>query len=318
MLIARLAGIAALILAMAPAGARAQSALITQATDAVATMEAALNIPIVILDRTGDDPGEFWYQAMRSLCDKTGDNWCEGDVQVLQDTTNMLGWARVLTYTPEGSSTPKRVCAILPPSPGVSPGFVAQGIAGGGAFSYTELPSQEEAEAYLYLIHAAACGSTGGNDATEQKRSDAFAALALTLMEGSSSFVSGRDVSPARRFGSFRNGGTTGWAVSVGERILLDLWKGQTVSTLQASGCAATGVASTSIDTLGIPRDRALPPGQNCSGNYRTGSVTDGNLWLWMGGATQPYTAFQTFPSAADGIRYAWQTAGSIASQGAR
>ncbi len=317
MLIARLAGIAALLLALAPAGARASS-LVDQALGALPVMESVSGMPIVVLARTGDDPGAFWLSAMQDLCSKTGDNWCEGDVQVLQDTTNLLGWARVLTYTPEGASAPKKVCAILPPAPGVSPGFVAQGIAGGGAFSYTELPSQEEAEAYLYLIHLAACASTGANDAQEQRRSDAFAALSLTLMEGSSSFVSGREVSPARRFAGFRNAQTTGWAVSVGERILLDLWKGQAVTALQASGCAATGVASTSIDTLAIPRDRALPPGQNCAGNYRTGTVTDGNLWLWMGGTSQPYAAFQTFPSAEEGIRYSWQTAASLSTQTAR
>ena len=308
----RLAGLAALALASLATPASAQS-LVTNAIGVVSALERATGMPIAILERTGDDPGAFWYSAMQTLCSKTGDNWCEGDVQVLSDTTNLLGWARVLTYTPQGSSTTKRVCAILPPQPGVSAGYVATGLAGGGVFSYRDLPSQEEAEAYLYLIHAAACMSSGQNAGAEQQRSDAFATLTLTLMEGDQSFLSGSDVSAGRKFAAFRNAGANGWAAGVGERILIDYWKGQVADNLRnARGCNVTVVASQSIDTQSIQRDPSLSPLASCGSNS-TGTVSDSNLWLWgQAGSIPSYGAFASFGSMDDGVKYAWGAAGSI------
>ena len=323
-----LAAILAISVAGLATGARAQS-LPAAAASIIPSLEKATGMPIVILERTGDDPGDFWYRAMKSLCAKTGDNWCEGDVQVLTDTTNILGWSRVLTFRPEGGATDKKVCVVLPPAPGVSAGYVATGLAGGGVFGWRELPTQPQAEAYLYLLHAAGCMATGSNEATELKRSDAFAALALTLLEGNQAFVNASGTTPSRTFATFRSQEAIRWSVSVGERVLLDLWKGQAAAALRSgSGCAADVVASTRIDTQSIQRAPALPAGQDCttrSAGTASGQVSDENLWLWTSagsfGAYWPtvslpaYSPFAGFASVDEGVAYAWTTAGSIASQ---
>jgi hypothetical protein len=304
--------------------------LAAQAVALVPMLERVTSMPMVVLERTGDDPGQFWYKAMQALCAKTGDNWCEEDLTSLTDTTNLLGWSRVMTYRPrdskgnqgiEGGIT-KSVCVILPPKPGVSAGFTAIGLSGGGAYLTEELPSDEEAEAFLYLTHAASCMSTGGDQAAETRRSDAFAALALTLLEGNPNFVSGRAASPGRMFSAYRSGEAVRWSVSVGERVLLDLWKRKTVALLQAGGCSATLADSTEMDTQSIPRAGSLPQDGDCRGNRnwsRQGSVSDGNLWLWGGVGIplppEPYTPFMSFGSVEEGVRYAWTTAGSIAKQ---
>jgi hypothetical protein len=321
--------------AYAPTPARA-AGLVDSAIQAVSAMERATGVPIVILERTGDDPGQFWYLASQALCAKTGDNWCEEDLQVLSDTTNLLGWSRVLNYTPktgqQGGVTvgagAKSVCVILPPKPGVSAGFVAIGLSGGGSYSYAELPTDDEAEAYLYLIHAAGCAASGGDAAADQKRADAFASLTLTLLEGNGSFVSGAAVSPARKFATFRNQEAVRWSVSVGERTLLDLWKGQAAGILRSQyGCNANVVDSADIDTQSIQRT-SLPRGGDCTsrnGGQPQGSVEDGNLWAWTSGGAagtpavamppQAYSPFMGFPSVDDGVRYAWTTSASIAQQ---
>lgn len=321
-----LAAFAAGVLSISQADA--QSALASQAITAIESLERATQMQIVILERTGDDPGQFWYRSMQKLCQKTGENWCEQDLtQVLTDTTNPLGWARVLSYTaPSGQ---KKVCAILPPKQGISEGYVATGLSGGGIYDYRDLPTSEEAEAFLYLMHAGHClaSSDGGAD---QKRADAFAALSLTLIEGNSVFVPGRDVTPARKFSFYRNREASRWAVSVGERVLLDLWKREAAAALQQRfSCQATVVDSTNIDTQAIQRQASLPPDADCTtraGGAR-GNVSDENLWLWTVGGTfgggwptvglppQPYSPFKSFPSMDAGVAYAWETSGSIAAQ---
>ncbi len=141
---------------------------------AVESLEKMSGLPIVFLDRTGDDPGQFWYRAMQKLCTKTGDNWCDDDLTSLRDTTNPIGWSRVLTYrTPQG--TEKKVCVILPPNPGVSAGYVATGLSSGNIYSWQELPTSAEAEAFLTLMHGANCLNTS-EDQQQQEGVEALPA----------------------------------------------------------------------------------------------------------------------------------------------
>jgi len=334
----RLRSAAALCLGLflAAPHAHAQSALPSQAVAVITALERVTKMPIAVLERTGDDPGQFWYRAAAILCKKTGDNWCEEDLQILTDTTNPMGWARVLTYIPRDASgnqgkVAKKVCVILPPRPGISEGYAAAGLAGGGAYTHDELTSSAETEAFLYLMHAGNCQNVNG-DAKEEKRADAFAALTLTLLEGDPAFLSGADVTPARKFSTYRNRESTSWAVSVGERILIDLWKREAAEVLKtAYSCDARVVPSQNINTQGIQRDQALPAGQDCTNTMGPprGDVTDGNLWLWTGGRggfygapaakvplpPKPYQPFKGFATLDEAVKYAWQTAGSIAAQ---
>lgn len=322
--------LAAASLQVAPANA--QSGLAQIAVDAIASLERAGKMDIVVLERTGDDPGQFWYRAMQKLCQKTGENWCDQDLtQVLTDTTNTLGWARVLTYK-TAAGAQKKVCTILPPKEGISAGYTATGMAGGGTvFDWRDLPTSSHAEAFLYLMHAGSCLSEGSNAALDEKRADAFAALTMTLIEGSPAFVPAQGVTPARKFSFFRNRESTRWAVSLGERILLDLWKKEAADQLrQRNSCQTTVVASTNLDTESIQRQTGLPPDADCTtrAGAPRGNVSDENLWLWTGAGAvlgagwpttslppQPYSPFKSFGSFDEGVAYAWATAGSIASQ---
>ena len=81
-------------------------------------------------------------------------------------------------------------------------------------------------------------------------------------------------------------------------------------------------IPSDQIDTQSIQRDASLPPGGDCLSTAtggRQGTVTDADLWLWgpagVSMPPQPYSGFMSFPTTEDGVRYAWTTAGSIATQ---
>lgn len=317
----------ALVALLAPGLALAQD-LSGTAQRAVESLEKMSGLPIVFLERTGDDPGQFWYRAMQKLCKKTGDNWCDDDLTSLRDTTNPIGWSRVLTYrTPQG--TEKKVCVILPPNPGVSAGYVATGLSGGNIYSWQELPTSAEVETFITLMHGANCLNTS-EDQQQAKRADAFAAMTLALIQGDGAFVSARDVTPARKFALYRFGESTRWAVNVAERILLDQWKDEAVAALSARNrCDAKAVASQNLATDSLQRDISLPQGEDCvatMGGASKGTVTDGNLWLWttgqpgsnapvLGLPPAPYTAFKGFQSFDAAIIYAFKTAETIASQ---
>ncbi len=318
-----------LALACAACGtASAQSAgpVATQAQYVVSQLPAITGVPIVTLTRSDNDLAGFYSGAMQSLCSATGTNWCDTDLySVLTDTTNPLGWARVLTYADANGAT-RTVCAILPPSPSVSGSYVASGLSGGSVPDWRDLPTDDEAQAWLLMEYGGICQSTAG-DTTEEKRADAFASLSLTLVEGSGVFVAARDVSPARKFSFYRNQSANAWAVNTGERILLELWKGEAAQSLSSGGCSATAVAATDLDTPDIKRDAQLSGG-DCTGQSPQGTVTDANLWLWTYGASGlsaswptvnlppvNYTPFMTFQSLSAGVTYAWTAAGSLAAQ---
>lgn len=323
------ATVLALALAAAPLGAAsAQVAgpVAQQAQYVVSQLPAVTGVPIVTLARSDSDLAGFYSGAMTSLCSSTGTNWCDTDLyNVLTDTTNPLGWARVLTYVDNGGAT-KSVCAILPPSPSVSGSYVASGLSNGSVPDWRDIPTDDEAQAWLLMEYGGICQGTTGSD-VEEKRADAFASLALTLVEGNGVFVAARDVSPARKFSFYRNQAVNAWAVNTGERILLELWKGQAAQQLASGGCGASAVASTDLDTPDIKRDAYLTSG-DCTGQFPQGAVTDANLWLWTYGASgmsaswptvnlppMAYTAFGTFPSLSAGVTYAWTAAGSLAAQ---
>lgn len=326
----KIAGALALAIAVtAPLLAAANP--VPAAKQVVSALEAQTGMPIAILERTGDDPGVFWYRAMHALCAKTGDNWCEQELRFLDDTTNPLGWARVIEYRNDKGEA-RKVCAMLPPRQGISPGFVATGLSGGGVYNVDQLPTSAEAEAFLWMLHAANCQNSLG-DRREEKRADAFAAMSLALIQGATGFVSGVSVTPARYFSLYRNGQSTRWAVNVAERLLLDVWKAEAAGILSVGGaCDARVVGSTNLATDQISRDQTLPPGRDCvpaMGGQAAGDVSDGNLWLWMGGAgaavfaqwptvpapPQLYSPFKPFPSLAAGVSYVWQSSEQLAAQ---
>lgn len=290
--------------------------------DVVEALESRLGVPVVLLERTGADVERFWLSAMRELCDTTGDNWCEGEVMFLDDTTNALGWSRLIDYEGDDGAG-KRVCLVLPPEPGLSPGYGATGISGGGTYMSGELPTSDHVVAWLLMQHVGNCAPTLAPQAPA--RADAFASLMLTLMEGHSGFVSGRDVTPVRKIARWRRAGPNGWAVSLGERILLEHWKPMAAAHLTQRGCRVTPVPSTDIATHALRRDGALRPSDSCrdaSGDTirdRVGRVTDANLWLWADGRgtdgfsvpmpPAPYAPFQSFPSVEAAVAYGWDAA---------
>lgn len=298
--------------------------IVKAAKDFVPDVEEMANRPIAILQRSDNDPATFWYKAMQSLCKATGDDWCEQDVRsVLTDTTNQLGWARVLTYKDEHDKV-KTVCALLPPRPGLYPGYVATAVSAGAVLGQYELPTAKEVEAYLWLIHTASCLNDTGSE-KEQKRADAFATLALTVIEGDGDFVGAYDETPSRLFNPWRNPTETRWATNVGERLLLDLWKDEVADHLGDIPCTVTVVPSTDINTDYIQRDSHLGASDDCQSaspaGYKTGKVTDQNLWIWtgsFGGPTtamppEPFVPFKMFDDGVAAATYILTTANKLA-----
>lgn len=318
-----LATIAIATLCSAPAMAQSID-LVEAVKDFVVDVEAASGRPIAILERSDNDPNKFWYKAMQALCEATGDNWCEEEVRsILTDTTNQLGWARVITYRDENNAT-RVVCALLPPRPGLYPGYVATAVSSGAVLGQYELPTARETEAYLWLLHTASCLNDAG-DAKEQKRADAYATLALTLIEGDGEFVGAFDETPSRLFNPWRNPTETRWATNVGERLLLDLWKDETADQLRQIPCTVTVVPSIDINTDFIERDAQIDGSDDCQSStpsgFKSGKVTDENLWIWTGnygGPTismppEPYSPFKMFDDGKAAATYIWTTANKLA-----
>lgn len=297
--------------------------LVEEAKKVVTGLEEMSGRPIAVLTRVDNDPGEFWYKATQALCEATGDNWCENELSFLTDTTNQLGWARVITYKDEEDKV-KTVCALLPPRPNLNAGYAATALSGGMVISGPLLPSNEEMEAYLWLLHAGSCLAEAGGD-QEQVRADAFATLALTLIEGDHQFVGAYAITPSRRFNALRNEEETRWATNIGERLLLELWKEETADVLRDIPCQVTVVPSDDLNTDFIERDAALPASDDCQSaaptGFKTGKVTDKNLWIWtgdFGGPTfamppEPYVPFKMFDTYGEAMVYTWGASNQLA-----
>jgi hypothetical protein len=294
----------------------------------VPAIQAQAGVPIAVLDRYDNAPDEFWYQAMKKFCEVTGDNWCDDELTIIQDTTNQLGWTRKFQYKGDDGST-KEVCAVLPPRPGITAGYVASALYG-SALSSSKIPSNESSETWLFLMHLATCGSTGA--ANDEKQADAFATTALALIEGDPGFVAGTSISDARFFAAYRNTTSNRWAVNVAERILLDLWKNEAAAELRAQSCRVSVTASTDLNTDYIDRQGSLPDDGDCTsepsrGSFvASGNVTDSNLWLWTSGRPgsssprtglppQAYTPFKSFADYSAAVTYMWKTSVSLSGQ---
>lgn len=313
-------------------GARAD--IYSNAVSAVSLLPLTTNgIPIAILTRSDNDLSEFYRLATLNLCDVTKDGWCETDLySVLTDTTNILGWARILTYT-SNTGASKKVCAILPPSSDVSPGTIASSLSGTGQiFDWRDLATSDEARSWLMLRYGGICEGTGGGTEFDTKKADSFASVALTLLEGSGLFVSASDITPSRKFSFYDGYTSTAWATNVGERVLLELWKAQVGSLISATGCIPSVVTSNDMNTTSIVRDTVIPSGKNCAssldGSSVVGEVTDANLWLWTSLGQNvnvpvtwpvfsmppiPYVPFMSFSSFSDGVSYCWNVADVVA-----
>jgi len=318
-----LAATAAVLLASAtPAAAQSQT-LPQKAMSVVADMEAVTGRIIVVLERSDHDLSAFYYKAMTAMCEKTGDNWCEDQVmRLLSDTTNPLGWARVIRYTND-EGVDKTICALLPPKPNVNVAYAATGLTGGIVVGMDNLPDLDEMEAYLWLLHTAGCQSDSGSP-IERRRANVFAVMALALVQGDTQFVGAYAPTPARLFVPFRDPTHTRWGVNVAERLLLEHWKAQTADALTQIGCNASMVASTDLNTDYIQRAPSLGT-MDCAqegAGYRSATVTDANLWLWSAQQgqnasvalpPQPYQPFAMFPTRKDGVTYMWQTSLQLA-----
>lgn len=286
----------------------------------IAGIEGIGNVPIAILERTGDDTEAFWMRSAEILCAKTGDNFCNTDMMVMRDNTNPLGFMRMITYVgPKGEQ--KRVCAVLPPSEDVSPALTATGVSAGNTYSWEDLPTSQAAWVWLMLQNAAHC-LDGNGGVSDDKRADAFATLGTTLIFGDPGFAAPGGKSPSRVFGYYRNSEANRWAANLGERILLDTWKAEAVAVAQArTGCTLTADASSRLDVDQIPRDAQIAAADVCvpagQGGPRPGRVTDSNLWAWMyqspvGAPPQPWAPLKTFQSLHAAATYVWQQAGAL------
>lgn len=302
--------------------------LATMVMALITTMESVSGVPIARLERI-DDTQQFWVRTAAILCTKTGDPFCDTDVRFMTSNTELSGMSRVIEYQVRGKPPTKKVCAILPPIDEIDPSYV--GDAFGTPFMPPHLyPSNEVTKQWLMLYHAAHCFDTQFNQ-QEEERAKAFATLGIAMLQGSPKFVPGIHRSEWRTMAIISGSTPAYWAAGTGERILLDLWKNQTANTLQKNfNCDARVVASQSIDTENVRREKRLDDDQDCSapspngggtlGGRGNGIVSDNNLWIWMygkGGLGAPPVSYQ--PMAAwsgdykAAYKYIWSTASQLA-----
>lgn len=304
------------------------TALIAAAMNVAAALETAHGVPVAVVSVSDGHPETFWTRASEILCRKTSRSICSPEsLQHMTYSTNPLGQSRVLTYV-DGSGQQKKVCLVIPPRRDVSSGFAARGLTRNKSLGIEELPDNSETEAWLLMNHAARCADKDGSQ-FEEKRADAFATLALTLLQGDPAFVGGTYASPSRTFSWMRNENSSAWASSLGERILLDLWKNETAAKARKTlGCNVRNVKSGELNTQAIKRESSLAPGDSCAAGE--GVVTDGNLALWMNGTNasatgpkfsgfgappEPWQPLKMFDNTNKAVAYMWQSADSIARQ---
>jgi hypothetical protein len=290
----------------------------------VAGLEGIAGYPIVVLDRAGNDPSVFWHQAALKLCNRTGENWCDSDLVSITDTTAALGWSRLITYVGRTSGQTKRVCLVLPPPVDVSPYMAATGLSKGGYVDVLNLPTSADTYTWLTLQAAANC-IADADGAFADRRADAFATIATTLIDGDPIATQPNGIGPARLFQNFRNHDAIRWANDMAERYEFDIWKNQVALKAPSMiGCQMTVVPNTDLATDAIVRDPAVLPVDGCTGyaggSTQTARVTDANLYAWMYAsplgappqAWQPYQGFTDFNSA---TQWTWTTASDLAKQ---
>jgi hypothetical protein len=286
-------------------------------------LEGIAGYPIVVLDRAGDDPSIFWHNAALKLCQRTNENWCDEDLVSLTDTTSALGWTRVITYVGRTSGQTKKVCLVLPPPTDVSPWMASQGLSSGAWPDLYNLPTSADTYTWLTLQAAANC-IQDTDSAFADRRADAFATIATTLIDGDPVATQPNGIGPARLFQNFRNHDAIRWANDMAERYEFDIWKNQVAQAAPSTiGCQMTILSSANLATDTIARDPAILPADGCvnfgGGSSQTARVTDANLYSWIysspiGGQLnwQPYQGFTDFNASA---QWTWTTASDLAKQ---
>lgn len=285
-------------------------------------LQSIAGYPIVVLDRAGDDPSVFWHNAAVKLCGRTGENWCDQDLVSVTNTTDPLGWSRLVHYQGRTSGQQKTVCMILPPADDVSPSMVANGLSAGAYTNIYKLPTNPDTWVWLMLLWAGDC-IADSDLAKADRRAQAFATLGLGMIDADPISTRG-GVSPARWWQVFKYPDLNRWAANLTERYSWDVWKNQVqTAAVTQIGCTMTVVPNTDTATDAIVHDETLAPADACigfgGGATQTGSVTDQNLWIWMymspiGTAIdwQPYQGFADWNAS---VRWTWSTADTLASQ---
>lgn len=287
----------------------------------IASLEGVGGTPIAILDRI-DNTQQFWVRSAAILCAKTGDNFCDDDLRFMTTNTEPTGFSRIIEYKTSADGPTKRVCAVLPPIDNVDPSYVAEAFTGGFTIE-SDYPSSTSMAAWLYLYHAAHCLDVAFTDG-EESRAQAFATLALTILQGDPLFAYPEQSGQSRRIATMIKSDAAWWAAGTGERIMFEHFKAEAAQVLRSEyDCDAAALPAATIDTTGIARARELPAGSDCSadgdGGRKRGTVSDANLWVWMygngglGAPPLPYAPAKMFPDMDAAARYVLSTANSLA-----
>lgn len=287
----------------------------------ISALQGIAGYPIVVLDRAGDDPSVFWHNAATKLCARTGENWCDQDLVSITDTTNPLGWSRLVRYQGRTSGQQKTVCMILPPADDVSPYMVANGLSGGAYTDIYNLPTNPDAWVWLMLLWAGDC--IADNDlAKADRRAQAFATLGLGMIDADP-ISTKAGIDPVRWWQLFKYHDVNRWAANLTERYSWDVWKNQIqAASVTQIGCTMNVVPNTDNATDVLVRDQAMAPADGCigyGGSTQTATVTDQNLWLWLYGTPlglsidwQPYQGFADWNAS---VKWTWSTADTLATQ---
>ena len=318
----------------------------------------ATGVDILVIQKGEGDRYQFTQNIEKNLCNQYSNNpSCEADMRGVPYET-VSGWAYKSFET--NSSDIGDVCLYMIPDP----------TSGATYFNYidnikdkystvskqfntsVEYPSTENAYMYTALSTLAECARKDDESIYAQiEREMAFASLAMTLIEGDTTFIREPNANIIRRHADIINSSAAQYATNIGERILLELWKAETVKSLnRESYCGASSLnsgvlnkKSKDINTVGIPRTSGWVPtcpfdDERQSFTQRTLEVNDSNLHLFMFGASEnlirqarnsddgaygpmspvvsnppePYSPMKPFGSYSSAISYIWQTSSNL------
>src|SRR5690625_3469081 len=207
--------------------------LFSIALNVILALEQLTGMTMVVSERNPDIMA-YRSAAASALCRATGDSFCGEELDFISQTTAAEGWSRIIRYEDDSGVT-KSVCLLLSPSSRLTAADLSFEMSDGGVYFFDDPPEYAEARGFLMMHWSARCLDPDASPAGE-KRADAFAAMAMALIQGEPAFTRYPLETPARKFAFFRNRATTEEAVAHAERWMLDIWKPEAVEALRGSG----------------------------------------------------------------------------------
>ena len=270
---------------------------------------AATGVEVMVVDRYNGDRYQFTESISQQFCSTYSSSpSCEADMRNIPFDA-LSGWASK-DYT-TNVQTYSDVCLYMPPDFGNLSNFLTYNqdirtkysIIAGNVNGATEEPASENAAMYNALSTLAECARKDSETIGVQiERELAFASLAMTLIDGDTSFLREPNSNKSRQHANITTSQAAQYGTSIGERILMELWKKETAKSLNAQNYCGNSMQnrnggvyvskSSDINTTGISREVGWVPTcpfdeERQSFTQQSLEVNDSNLHLFIFGASE-------------------------------